>query len=345
MATEYEMIRLFRQELELCAVTPDETVIVLTEGDVRADYARAFLFAVQELGASVFEVRVLPRIVTDSKNHTGQTPLAGNRAVIEVAKQADLVIDLIGLLFSAEQNEITASGTRMLMVREPFEILRQMFPDRDLRRRVEYGEALLKKAKHLHITSPGGTDVTYILGDYPVLTQYGYVDTPGRWDHFATGQVLSQACDGQVDGKIVIMPGDLITDFRRYIESAVTLHIEGGYVRDITGDGMDAQLLKDYMNSFNDPRAFAISHIGWGLHQNAKWFHNAVTRTRDFEVGVNSLSFYGNVLFSTGPNTELGGTNDTACHIDIPLRNATLTLDGEVIVSNGDIAVPEMQAR
>jgi 2,5-dihydroxypyridine 5,6-dioxygenase len=344
MATEYEMIGLFKDELELCAVKPHETVIVFTEGETRADYARAFLIAARELGASTFQVGVLPRSVRDSKNHTGQTPITGNRAVVEALKGADMVIDLVGLLFSPEQSEITASGARMLMVREPFEILRQMFPDRDLRRRVEYGEQLLAKGRTMHITSPGGTDVTYILGDYPVLTQYGYVDTPGRWDHFATGQVLSQACDGQVNGRIVIMPGDLITDFRRYIESPVTLDIEGGYVRRISGAGMDAELLRDYMYSFDDPRAFAISHIGWGLHRQAKWFHNAVTRTRDAEVGVNSLSFYGNVLFSTGPNTELGGNNDTPCHIDVPLRNATLVLDGLTVVKDGDIVVPEMRA-
>jgi 2,5-dihydroxypyridine 5,6-dioxygenase len=68
-----------------------------------------------------------------------------------------------------------------------------------------------------------------------------------------------------------------------------------------------------------------------------------VTRTRDAEIGVNSLSFYGNVLFSLGPNTELGGTNDTPCHLDIPLRHADLYLDDVPIVVDGDIVVPEMQ--
>ena len=62
------------------------------------------------------------------------------------------------------------------------------------------------------------------------------------------------------------------------------------------------------------------------------------------EIGVDALAYYGNVLFSTGPNTELGGTNDTPCHVDMPLRNCTLTLDDEVIVENGDIVVPEMRA-
>ncbi len=343
MHNQFEMVRLFREELELCRLLPEETAIVLTEGDIRADYADAFLLAARDLGASAFEINVPQRLLRDSRNLTGRNALTGNRPAIEALKRADIVIDLMGLLFSSEQKEITGAGTRMLMVREPLEILRRMFPDRDLRRRIEFGEMLLGKAKHLRISSAAGTSVDYEMGGYPVLTQYGYTDTPGRWDHFATGQVLSQATDGKVNGQVVIMPGDFVTDFRRYIERPVTLTIRDGFVVSISGEGADAALLEGYMKSFNDPRAYAIAHIGWGLCQNAEWFHSAVTRTRDAEIGVNALSFYGNVLFSLGPNTELGGSNDTPCHLDIPLRHSDLSLDGVPIVVNGDIVVPEMQ--
>lgn len=345
MSADFEIVNLFKEELALCAVKAGETVIVLTEGEIRADYARAFLIAARELGANAFQVGISPRAVGDQRVMIGRAPIAGNRKLIETLKQADMVIDLIGILFSSEQNEITDAGVRVLMVREPIEVLRKMFPNKDLRRRVEFGEKLLEQAKTLRITSKAGTDVEYIMGDYPVLTQYGYVDTPGRWDHFATGQVLSQGNDGQVNGKVVIMPGDLIVVFRRYIEQPVTLTIENGYVVDISGPGFDATLLKGYMESFNDPRAYAISHIGWGLCHTAQWYHNAITRNRDAEVGVNSLSFYGNVLFSLGPNTELRGTNDTACHIDVPLRHASLSINGEPIVVDGDIVVPEMRVQ
>ncbi len=343
MSPSSDMVALFRAELELCKVGPGQVMAVLSAGSVRADYAQAFMVAGRDLGAEVFHLNLPPKGAAAAKYVVGRTPLSNNRPAIEALKAADIVIDLLGLLFSHEQNEITATGTRMLMVREPFEILRKMFPDKDLRRRIEYGEMLLAKSKHMHITSSAGTDVEYVMGSYPVLTQYGYTATPGRWDHFATGQVLSQGTDGMVNGKVVIMPGDLITVFRRYLEAPVTLTIKDGFVTDITGDGMDATLLKGYMESFDDPRAYAISHIGWGLCQNAKWYHNAISRTRDAEIGVHSLSFYGNVLFSLGPNTELGGTNDTACHIDIPLRHSTLVLDGRTIVENGDIVPPEMR--
>jgi 2,5-dihydroxypyridine 5,6-dioxygenase len=50
------------------------------------------------------------------------------------------------------------------------------------------------------------------------------------------------------------------------------------------------------------------------------------------------------VLFSTGPNQELGGTNDTQCHVDVPMRGCSLYLDDEPIVVDGDIAVEEMKA-
>jgi 2,5-dihydroxypyridine 5,6-dioxygenase len=58
---------------------------------------------------------------------------------------------------------------------------------------------------------------------------------------------------------------------------------------------------------------------------------------------MNALAFYGNVLFSLGPNTEVGGTNDTACHLDMPMRNCSLFLDGKPIVEKGRIVPGEMR--
>ena len=57
---------------------------------------------------------------------------------------------------------------------------------------------------------------------------------------------------------------------------------------------------------------------------------------------MDARSYYGNVLFSTGPNVELGGTNNTPCHLDIPLKGCTLWLDGELIVEEGNIVPDDM---
>ena len=50
---------------------------------------------------------------------------------------------------------------------------------------------------------------------------------------------------------------------------------------------------------------------------------------------MDARAFEGNFLFSLGPNNEAGGSRTTACHIDIPLRNCTVRLDGEDVVTRG----------
>ena len=344
MPADSAMIALFQDELRLCKIGAGNTVAILSEGAIRADYAEAFLSAAAALGASGFNINLAPRNERATEDQHGRNPLTGNRVAIEALCRADIVIDLLGLLFSAEQAEITAAGARMLLVVEPFNVLQTMFPSPDVRRRVEYGEALLKEARELHVTSDAGTDIRYTLGQYPVMTEYGFTDTPGRWDHFPSGFLLTQANDGAVSGTVVLMPGDIINALRRYVTSPVRLQVEAGRGIAIEGDGLDAALLRGYIESYHDERAYAVSHIGWGLNEKAKWHHLAATRESDAEIGVHGLAFYGNVLFSLGPNTELGGSNDTACHMDMPLRNCNLYLDGAPIVERGQVVPAEMRA-
>lgn len=349
MTIDMDLVTTFQAELELCGVKPGTLVGVLSEASARADYAQATLTAARMLGAEAFNLNLPPRALGGMA--PGGTPLRGNQALVAMLSKADLVIDLAGLLFSHEQNAILASGTRMLMVLEPLHVLKQLMPSRDLRRRVEYAGDLLERAQSLRVTSDAGTDVTYRLTQYPVLTEYGYTDTPGRWDHWPSGFLLTSGDDDGVDGTVVLAPGDISMPFNQYFISPVTLRIEKGYVTAIEGDGLDAHLLRDYMRSYDDPRAYAVSHIGWGLNEKASWHHLATTRSAASpamrgapELGVHALSFHGNVLFSLGPNSEVGGTNDTACHIDLPLRNCSLFLDDRLIVDRGAIVDDEMRA-
>jgi 2,5-dihydroxypyridine 5,6-dioxygenase len=138
----------------------------------------------------------------------------------------------------------------------------------------------------------------------------------------------------------VIAPGDIIFPFKSYVQTAIELTIERGKITSIEG-GVDADLLREYMASFNDPDAYGISHIGWGMLETAQWSILAHDRRG---MGMHGRSFYGNVLFSTGPNGELGGPNETLCHVDVPMRNCSLYLDDEPIVVNGEIVVDVLKA-
>jgi len=338
-----EALAVFEEELRLCKVKPGETVVVLNAAGEWQQHVASLMAAVRRLGALPLHVSV-PRDKEKGAGVQGQHPLVGHQLALDTCKRADMVIDLMGLLFSKEQLEIQAAGTRILRVMEPLHVLKQMAPTADHRRRCEFSRDLILRSKKMRITSPHGTDVLYGLSQYDAIAEYGYTDEPGRWDHFPSGFVFTQGKDDEVNGRVVLAPGDIICAFKRYVQSPVTFSIERGMITAIDGDGFDAELIRSYIANFNDPRAYAIAHIGWGLNERAKWHQLASTPHLNQEHVMNALSFYGNVLFSTGPNSEFGGKNDTPCHLDLPMRGCSLWLDDVQVLERGAVVHPEIRA-
>jgi 2,5-dihydroxypyridine 5,6-dioxygenase len=134
---------------------------------------------------------------------------------------------------------------------------------------------------------------------------------------------------------VILDTGDILLPMKSYVTSPIALTIADGFVRSIEG-GLDAELLKDYIESFRDTEAYAVSHIGWGLQPRARWSTLGLY-DREATIGMDARAFEGNFLFSLGPNTEVGGTRLTACHIDIPMRNCTVSLDGREVVRQGKV--------
>jgi len=259
--------------------------------------------------------------------------VTGQRLALETLKQADFVVDLMLLLHSPEQVQILESGTRMLLVVEPPELLERRPPTEELRREIEAAGATLERARTLRVTSHAGTDFEMKIGQYPVITQYGYTDTPGRWDHWPSAFLYTWPNEGTTNGRIVLGKGDFVWPLNRYLDTPVTLVIREGYIRSIEG-GEDARLLRERMASFNDPEGYAVSHIGWGVDPRADW---DALKKHPTSVGTDPRSYAGNVQFSTGPNTEAGGSRHTIAHFDMPMLGCTLMLDGQAVVRDGEV--------
>lgn len=341
MPASIDLVPLFTQELDLCRVGPGETVAVLEDAASPAGYADAFMAAAEALGARAFAVR-LPKPVRGGGSGLHKAygvGLPGLDAAVTALKQSDLVVDLVRLLFSPEQHEILKGKTRMLLVSEPPEVLARLLPSEDLRERVEAAERMLAAAELLEISSDAGTKMTFPLGQYPVLAEYGYTDTPGRWDHWPSGFVCTWPNEEAAAGTIVLAPGDIIFPFKTYVRSPVHITVEAGFITHIAGD-LDAEYLSEYLASWRDPDAYALSHIGFGVNDRAQW--TALGMLGLASTGMDGRSFAGNVLFSTGPNTEVGGDRTTAAHLDIPMRQTTLDLDGRTIVDRGRLVMPQL---
>ena len=344
-----DLVHLFKRELALCKVKSGEVMGVLTGPNTRPDYPAAFVEAGQQLGAEVFRLDLPSLKQQDSAPTTaqgalwGRTPLTGHRSGVEILKRCDMLVDLVGLLHSPEQVDIQRAGTRILMVLEPPEILARMFPRDTQRARVEAGGRRLAKAKKLRVTSEAGTDITYQLGQYSTkpIMQYGYTDEPGRWDHFPGAFVYTWPNEKQSSGVIVLKEGDIIFPFKDYVRSEIRIEVADGFITSIKG-GFDADHLRHFMDSWNDPDAYAMAHVGWGLDEMGLW--NAVSLfNKESVIGQDGRSFYGNVLWSTGPNTDVGGTRTTPAHLDLAMKDASLDLDGEPIVVKGAVVPADMK--
>lgn len=338
----WQLVTLFGAVLDLCRLRADETVAVLTGNGENSAFAEAFLAAVEERGAQSFQVNVAGRVPLPHEGRR-RTPLSGKTSAVRVLGNADLVIDLIGLVWSPEQQQIQSTGARVLTVRESVETIVRMFPTPDLRRRVEAAARMLGAAREMRITSPAGTDITYRLGQYPTGTQYGYTDEPGRWDNLPGGLVYTGGNDTEIEGTVVVDTGDILLPFKRYASAPIRVHIARGQVAGIEG-GLDAEIVRRYLARWDDPRAYAVSHIGWGMDEKASWDFLATSPQATESGGRDGRAYAGNVLFSTGPNTEIGGTNDTPCHLDIPLRGCDLFLDGRTIIERGAIVAEQLAA-
>ncbi|MBF8679925.1 2,5-dihydroxypyridine 5,6-dioxygenase [Pseudomonas fulva] len=339
-----QLTQMFEHVLKLSRVDDTQSVAVLKSHYSDPRTVNAAMEAAQRLGAKVYAVE-LPAfnhptaMGRDMTAYCGDTALTGNLAAQRALEAADLIVDTMMLLHSPEQEQILKTGTRILLAVEPAEVLARMLPNEDDKRRVLAAESLLKQARSMHVRSRAGSDFHAPLGQYPAVTEYGYADEPGRWDHWPSGFLFTWPNEDSAEGTLVMDVGDIILPFKNYCRERITLEIEKGFITGIHG-GFEAEYLRDYLKYFNDPEVYGISHIGWGLQPRAQWTAMGL-HDRNDGMCMDARAFYGNFLFSTGPNTEVGGKRKTPCHLDIPLRNCDIYLDDQAVVMAGDVVAPQ----
>lgn len=334
-----DLVPLFREGLNLSNVSAGENVIIYADTLSNPQYPAAFLAAAKDLGAQAFQI-IQPAIGHDLKKPMGRaTPTS---LIIEAMKRADFVLDIStgGMLYSNEQNDILATGTRILRVREPDDTLLRMLPSMDVRDRTKRGGERLANAETVHITSPNGTDLSMSKASRNVSIQYGMADLPGRWDHWPTALVTTTAVEDSVEGTLVIGPGSIMFPFERYVTEPVKITFVSGEAVSIHG-GREAIMLNDMLPRQDSVNCGRLAHIGWGTDHRARW-ETLASRGADGGGGAEARSIYGGILLALGENRDLGGKNAAPVHVDIALRRGCLELDGAAIVRDGKILEPSL---
>ena len=89
------------------------------------------------------------------------------------------------------------------------------------------------------------------------------------------------------------------------------------------GQGLDAELMREYIAAWGDREAYAVSHVGWGMNRAARWDSMTFYDKRDCN-GTELRAFAGNFLYSTGANEV--ADRHTLGHFDLPLRGCTVAV-------------------
>jgi 2,5-dihydroxypyridine 5,6-dioxygenase len=335
---------LYRREFELCKVARGETIAVVSDLGTRREYVQAAFAAADELGADVYELCVnsIP-----SWTKVGVPTIGKCKGTLEAVSAADMVVIFHVPLFTRWLKQVMEGGTRVLMIIDAPDDLEQLMSPPGLKEATKHADALYARTKKVRVTSEAGTDLTYERGQYPVMTQWGYADEPGHFDHWGGGHIHTFPNEGSANGTVVIQPGDIvILPYCRYVVDPVRLEIREGHIRSIEG-GLDAKLMRDWLDDgrkdANDRDPYAVSHLGWGMNPQALWYGLALNGDEPERSRAAARTFPGNFLFSTGPNTQGGGKRDTKGHYDVPMRDCTVELDGKAIIEKGKIVDPAMR--
>lgn len=327
---------LYRKQFELCKVAKGETIACVSDLSTRREYIEASFAAAESLGADVYEMCVNS---VPSWTKVGVPTIGQCKGTLEAVKAADMVVIFHVPLFSKWLKEVMNAGTRVLMIIDSPDDLEQLMSPKGLKEAVLHGHALYEKTKKVRVTSAAGTDLTYECGDYPVMSQWGYADEPGHFDHWGGGHIHTFPNEGSANGTVVFQPGDIvILPYCRYVQDEVRLDIRDGFIRTIEG-GLDAKLMQDWLEDNkagpDDMDPYAISHLGWGLNPQALWYGLALNGDEPERSRAAARTFPGNFLFSTGPNSQGGGKRTTRGHYDVPMRDCTMILDNKVIIEKG----------
>lgn len=333
-----KLTTLYRKQFEMCKVVQGETVACITDLSTRREYVQSAFAAADELGADIYELCVnsIP-----SWTKVGVPTIGQCKGTLEAAMAADLIVIYHVPLFTRWLKDVMGAGVRVLMIIDAPDDLEQLMSPPGLKEAMKYAETRYQQTKEVRVTNAAGTDLTWSCGQYPVMTQWGYADEPGHFDHWGGGHIHTFPNEGSANGTVVFQPGDIvILPYCRYIQDEVRMEVRDGYIRQVEG-GIDAKLMTNWLDdnktSPDDLDPYAVSHLGWGMNPQALWYGIALNGDNPERSRAAARTFPGNFLFSTGPNTQGGGSRATRGHYDVPMRDCTIMLDNEVIIENGRI--------
>jgi 2,5-dihydroxypyridine 5,6-dioxygenase len=211
---EGKWIDLFAEVFALCKVRRDEPCAILSETQSRSLNVQLAELALHRLGARYFHVVVpTPRQTAPVPiRSTGASDaLRGMDAAVSALAASSFIADctIEGLMHARELPQILKGGARALYIsNEHPDVLERLVPSSADEQQARAAMRILKDGKRMTVASPAGTQLEIGLEGARVGGVWGYTEKPGTLSHWPGGLCLAFPAAGNVNGTLVLAPGD-----------------------------------------------------------------------------------------------------------------------------------------
>lgn len=309
----------------------DETLTILVDGPRRHE-GEALVRAAQEIGVKAVSIDMSQEVAALLLSDAFWTPPPPSIvAAVQASNVTIAVIDeTYGFRLDHKVRGLFETGPECSLYKVDLGMGSWRLTPADIAQVSSIADRLLgalASADRIHVTSPGGTDVTLSIKGHGCLP---VVAVPERGLPYAIpiplwGEYNWAPVAGSVNGTIVIDGITEATAVLHVVSEPVTWTILEDRIVDVRG-GQDAD---DFQTLFAiDDGASLIGELGVG--GNPRAIYGTETEKARF----------GTVHFGVGQNDEYpGGEVRSTVHVDGVVRNARLEADGRVLVADGRLMV------
>jgi len=310
-----------RTLVEVCAgVKPGENVLIVTDF-LMTTIAESLAAAAYRAGAEVSIGTILPR-----SGH-GQEPPPPIAAAM---KEADVVFTPVTYSITHTQavKDACAAGSRIIVLtdfRDHMLIKGGLEADfYETKAMCQKFARAFEKSSTAVLTSTGGTRLTMRKEGRPGNALFCIVE-PGQMSPAPNVEANFSPTEGSAEG-VIVADASIPYLGIGVLTEPVTATVEKGMITDIKG-GHQAKVLADDLKSRNDAQVYNVAELGVGLNP----------RCIMQGIMLEDEGVYGSVHIGIGTNITLGGNVKAAIHYDLLMWQATIELDGRVILEKGQV--------
>lgn len=307
----------------ICAqIQENEEVLIITETRYEA-ISDAIVRAVKKLHG-------LPTVmIMEARNRDGEEP---DQIIAAAMKASNVFLCIVShsITHAHAVKNATAAGSRGLVLTQFHEdMLIHGGITCDFVKAKETCMAVaecLENGHHIHLETAAGTNLTLEAEGRRGNALYGVVD-PGMFSTIPTIEANVSPLEYTANG-VIVADASIPYVGIGLLKEPVICTVEKGFITDIQG-GEQAMILKEHLHNKQDPNVFNIAELGIGLNPRCSFIGWMLE-----DEGV-----YGSAHIGIGTSITLGGTVKAACHYDLIMKEATVSIDGKRILDHGSVLV------